>query len=86
MKYLIISFRNRNSVYEFAQIMRHYGLFGTIINTPSSIGSSCTLSIKTDYENLQNLRNLISRNQISGFSGLYLVEKLPTHEQIKRIM
>jgi len=68
MNSLIISFKTRNSVYAFANILKLNRIFFKIGNTPKSISNSCGLSLKTELKNLNIIKNLISQypNQILG--------------------
>ena len=70
-KYLIIAFKSRNELYSFAKILRLNNVFLNIINSPKTIASGCTLSIKTDYRFLNTINQLLLRHQPQSFIGLY---------------
>jgi len=74
MKYLIISFKSRNELYAFAKILKSNGIYLSIINSPKSIGSSCMLSIKTDFKNLNLTNQLLLRYSPKTFLGLYSIQ------------
>ncbi len=86
MKHLIISFKSRNELYGFARVLKSNGIYLSIINSPKSIGSSCMLSIKTDFKNLGSVSQMLRRYQPKSFLGLYLVHQTSNGEQILRLM
>ncbi|MBQ9795448.1 MAG: DUF3343 domain-containing protein [Clostridia bacterium] len=86
MKYLIISFKSRNELYGFANILKSNGIYLSIINSPKSIGSGCMLCIKTDFRNLNKILQLIRQFQPKSFLGLYSFQSTTNGDQILRIM
>ena len=86
MKYLIISYKSRNSLYAFAQILRQYGIASTIINTPRNIALSCGLSLKVDFGHFSRVASLINNVNLSGFWGVFLLTRTSTHDQIERLI
>lgn len=86
MKYLIISYKSRNSLYAFAQILRQYGIASTIINTPRNIALSCGLSLKVDFGNFSRVAGLINKVNLSGFWGVFLLTRTSIHDQIERLI
>lgn len=86
MKYLIISFKSRNELFGFARILKSNSVYLSIINSPKSIGSSCMLSIKTDFRNLNIVSQLIRRFQPKSFLGLYSIVSSTNGEQIFKFM
>lgn len=86
MKYLIISFKSRNELYGFARALKSYGVNLSIINSPKSIGSSCMLSIKTDFKNLNSVSHLLRQFQPKSFLGLYSTQSTNNGEQIFKLM
>ena len=86
MKYLIISFKSRNELYGFAKILKSYGIYLSIINSPKGIGSSCTLSIKTDFKNLTLITQLISQYHPKSFGGLFSIQQAFNGQQIFKLM
>lgn len=85
MKYLIISYKSRNSLYAFAQILRQYGIASTIINTPRNIAISCGLSLKVDFGHYNHVIGLINNANLPGFWGVFMLVKTSTHDQIERL-
>lgn len=86
MKYLIISFKARNDVYGFERLLREHNIFSNIINTPKSIGSSCMLSLKTDFRNLNSIVQILNRIKLKSFLGVFSVEKTTLGEQTLRLV
>ena len=85
MKYLLISFKNRNSLMAFNQLLKSRAISTAIINTPHSVAVSCGLSIKTDINNLNFVINIVQTYQPQGLSGIFIFERLYGHEQIRRL-
>ncbi len=73
MKHLIISFKSREHVFYFSRNLQQNGVFNSIINTPSKIGATCSLSIKCDAQSLSKVKSLISQKRHLSFSGLYSI-------------
>lgn len=86
MKHLIISFKSRNELYGFARVLKYNGIYLSIINSPKSIGSSCMLSIKTDFRNLGSVSQMLRRYQPKSFLGLYSIQSTNNGEQIFKLM
>ena len=62
MKYLIITFKSRNDAMLLFNILKSKNVICSVINTPKIIGSTCSLSIKTNINTLNIIRSLISPN------------------------
>ena len=73
MKFLLISFASRNDVYSFSNILKRNNISIRIINTPKAVGSSCTLSIKTNFENFQHIAQLLNIYKPKSFQGVYSI-------------
>ena len=86
MKYLIISFKSRNDINSFATMLKRQNIFYTIINTPKSIGSSCTLSIKADFKNFQQIVSLLNKSNLNSFLGLYSYSQTNIGTQTLKLM
>jgi len=85
MKYLLISFKNRNSLYTFAKILKNFGISNNIINTPHSVSRSCGLSIKTALSHHNNIINIIKTSRIQDIIGVFIVERNGFNERISRL-
>ena len=86
MKHLVIAFKSRNELYAFARILKSNNVFFNIINSPKSIASICTLSIKTDFRFSNSINQLLLRYQPKSFFGLYLIQSTTNGEQTLRLM
>lgn len=85
MKYLLLAFKSRNSNFEFKKLLSNRGIGSQSINTPKSISSSCTLSLKIDMIYYQQVLGLLRLRKIDGIIGLFLVEKIGLREQTQRL-
>lgn len=86
MKYLIISFKSRNELYGFAKILKSNGVILSIINSPKSIGSSCMLSIKTEFKNINLVTQTIKKYKQNSFLGVYSFQPTTYGDQILRLL
>ena len=85
MKYIIVSYKSRNNLISFAKLANRNGIPTQIINTPRSVAISCGLSIKTDYKYFSKIVNFVHSSNLSGFLGIYLVNKTNSFEQIDKL-
>ena len=85
-KFLIISFKSRNDIYAFENILKQNYIFCSIINTPKGIGSSCTLSIKTNYNALSKITLLLKKANLKSFLGLYSLTQNEFGNQIYKLI
>ncbi|MFQ6752171.1 MAG: putative Se/S carrier-like protein [Clostridia bacterium] len=85
MKYLLISFKSRNSIMKFSKTLSNRGIPNNTINTPKTIGSTCTLSIKADFQYYNQILSLLKLLKIEGFLGLFMIEKTGLVEQTQRL-
>lgn len=79
MKYIIINFKSRNTIYIFQKILKQQGIQAQIINSPKQISSSCSLSLKCDFRFFSTIKKLLNFKNYEDFNGLYIVEKFATH-------
>lgn len=82
---LLIVFQSRNSLYSFAKFLKSNGMNINIINTPNSISTSCTLSIKTDFKNLNRILSMINGKKVSGMIDIYSISKNLGYERVERL-
>lgn len=85
MKYLIISFKNRNSVYAFFKILKNFNIFSSIINTPHTVSQSCGLSLKVDFSFYNSVINILKNSHTSDLIGVFAVERQGFNERISRL-
>ncbi len=85
MKYLIISFKNRTSLYTFVKILKNYSFPCEIINTPHAVSRSCGLSVKTNFSYKDSIVNIIKSSRFNDIIGIFLVERQGFNERIQRL-
>lgn len=71
MSYYFIVFANRAQTMSFYRILKKYGLNISIINTPTSISSICSISIKFDSKDYEKVKKLALSYNFSSFKGIY---------------
>lgn len=86
MKYLIVAFKNRNSLYPFVNALKKQNVYASIINTPKSISSSCGLSAKVDYRFYSNLMQFLVNINKSNLIGVFVVTNVNNYNQIERVL
>ena len=72
MKYIVITSKSRNDTLYLCNFLKTRNIACSTINTPRVIGSSCTLSIKSNLESLNKILNLIRTGLI--VAGLYIFD------------
>jgi len=85
MKYIIISFKNRNCLYTFLKILKNFNIFSSIINTPHSVSRSCGLSLKVDFSYYNTVINIINTSRVQDIIGVFAVERQGFNERISRL-
>ena len=85
MKYILIAFKSRNSLYSFANKLKNYNVHTQVINTPSGISRSCSLSIRTGLENSNIVRDVLSLSHYNDLIGVFAVEIWGFNQRIKRL-
>ena len=85
MKYLIISFKSRDELFNFARTLKSKGIILSIINTPKGIASSCTLSIKTDLIKRNIVLSILKHFNPKSLLGLYSLTKTNNGEQVFKL-
>ena len=85
MKYLIVHFKNKTSLYTFSKILKNYNINHSIINTPNSISRSCSLSIKTEIFYKNSIINTLETSRINDFAGIFIIERHGFNERIQRL-
>ena len=86
MKILLITFKSRNELYSFSKLLKINSIYHLIISTPSAIGSSCTLSIKTEYYYLKHLFKILQKSKPASILGVYSVFQGLNGNQINKIL
>lgn len=73
MEYYIAVFRARSETMNFASILKSYGVFATVINTPRVVNVSCGISVKFNVKDLDVAKTVLSRRRFDTFGGVYLI-------------
>ncbi len=74
MEYIVVAFRSRAHTVKFYEILRTYGSYAEIINTPKQAGVGCGLSVKIKKEQLIFIKDLVKKVALSSFAGFFLVK------------
>lgn len=86
MKYFLAVFASRQDTMTYYKIIKNFGLFCSIINTPRKLSSSCGISCKIDSRLIANSINIINTNHLHSFKGIYAVEINGGKETIDRVV
>ncbi len=71
MNYCIIVFRAKSHTINFANILKSYRVPCEIINTPRAVNVSCGISVRFSYNDLDLVKQIISRRNFDTFGGIY---------------
>lgn len=71
MREFFIAFRSRSDAMRFYEEVATYRLPARIINTPSSAGVGCGLSVKMLTKNHQQAKVVLERSRISSAIGFF---------------
>lgn len=85
MRYTVVVFSSRNDTMQFYKIIKNYGLYCTVINTPRSLASSCGVSAKIDARLVNNSITIINKYGLRSFKGIYNIEIVSGREIINKI-
>lgn len=85
MKYIVVVFSSRSDTMQFYNIIKRYGLYCSVINTPRSLSASCGVSTKIDARLINQSMQIINTMHSTTFKGIFEVSILNKKEQIKRI-
>ncbi|MBQ8430389.1 MAG: DUF3343 domain-containing protein [Clostridia bacterium] len=85
MKYTIVVFSSRNETMRFYRIVKNYGLFASIINTPRKLASSCGISCKIDVRLISYSINIIHQEMYQTCKGIYSIELINGRELITKL-
>lgn len=72
--YYLFSFKTRSETMKFYSIARNRNLACTIVSTPTTIFSGCSLSVKCEESEFSSLLNVFSAYSFFYFTGAYRVE------------
>lgn len=83
-QFLLLTFASANYAMQCEAALKGQGLKGQIIPTPREITLSCGLSILSDIENLDKIRELINEGKIVK-KGAYILEGMGKNRTIKAL-
>lgn len=86
MKYIIISFKSRNSLQKFVQILKTNRINCKIINTPHMISSSCSLSAKIDCFDYFIAIEILKKWNFDDLIGVFLMNQTNFTNKIQKLM
>jgi len=85
MKYILVAFKAKNSLYRFVEFLKSKNIQAYIINTPSSLSTSCGLSAKVNLSAYSYLINILRKNYFNNLLGCYIVETNGIQEKFEKI-
>ncbi len=66
-------FRSRTESLNFASLLKSYGVFCSIVNTPRTINVACGISIKLNNLDINTAKEILLRRNFNTFAGFYNV-------------
>lgn len=73
MREFFIAFRSRSDAMRYYEEVATYRLPARIINTPSSAGTGCGLSVKMLLKNLGQARAVLERMRLNSVIGFFYI-------------
>lgn len=74
MSYYIAVFKSRSATLNFAKLLKMNNIPCAIINTPSSIGYACGISVKFLSDYFFKVKELLSRQVSTSFDGVFTLD------------
>ena len=68
---ILAVFRSKTETLSFASILRSYGIFCSMVNTPRKINVSCGISVRFSAQNEPIARQILSRRRFDTFAGFF---------------
>lgn len=69
--YVIAVFKSRSETLRFADGLRGYGIWTTVVSTPKSVKAGCGLSAKFPSGDINKARFILSNGKYRSFVGFY---------------
>ena len=85
MKYTLVVFASRQDTMTYYKIIKNFGLFCSIVNTPRKLSTSCGISCKIDTRLVANSIKIIKTNHLHSFKGIFLIEIVGGKENVQQI-
>lgn len=80
MKYTIAVFTTRRDAMSFFDFLTNNGIYASIINTPREISTSCGISVKFLFNNLNRIKSIAMK--YINFVAFYQVEENNNNRKI----
>lgn len=74
--YGIASFRSRQQVLQFQDMLRRRGIRTTVVSTPREIAVGCGLSLRFDLQQAQQVVDLARAMRPDSLVGFYALERV----------
>lgn len=71
MREFFIAFRSRQEAVRFFEELTNYNISAKLINTPSSVGIGCGLSVKLFAKDMNMARIVLMRGRYNSQIGIY---------------
>ena len=81
MKYTVVVFSSRSETMQFYKVIKNYGLFCSVINTPRTLSASCGVSTKIDNRLIQPSIMVLHKLHLHTFKGIYEIT-LQNHKEV----
>lgn len=86
MKYTLVVFSSRQDTMTYYKIIKNFGLFCSIVNTPRKLSSSCGISCKIDARLISNSLNIIKTNHLHSFKGIFSIQITANKEIVQQLV
>lgn len=83
-QYLLITFTSSNYAMQCESVLKSEGMKAQVIPTPREITLSCGLSILSEIENLERVRELVWGNRIV-IKKIYVLEGMGRGKMLKEL-
>ena len=71
MKSILAVFQSRRDAIRFGTMMRRRGVAAIVTSTPSTVGTTCGLSVRFPSGAMMVARGLLSQSEYMSFQGFY---------------
>ena len=67
---MLAVFRSRTETLNFASLLKSYGVYCSVVNTPRRINVSCGISVQFSAKDVNFVKQILSRRKFDTFAGL----------------
>lgn len=68
---ILAVFRSKTETLNFASILRSYGVYCSVVNTPRKINVSCGISVQFSKQYLSIANQVFARRKFDTFAGFF---------------